>query len=509
MIEQMAIAPRLGQRDLALGLSRRAAAPAAGHRTGPFSGSVSACACAASAGASSSPTTARPATVPARRPRFAAAAPAAATSPSSPTRRAPRPVIRVLQPIVPERQRAGDRRARGLPAYAADRREGASPSCAAPRCGWRRAGRAVPRARADLLVDAPAGCAAMRPDRGTGAARPADGVPNREGSAPSRTCRRGSERPPRRYRAGRPRPVQGDQRHARPSRRRRAAADVARRLRGALRTTTSSGGSAATSSRVLLPGVADAGQARELVGHVRDELSPRSSSTASRVGSRRASAWPCSPSTGLTSSSCCSVPTRRCTTASAGRPASSSTSRAAQRTPATALGHAGELRHALERDELCCTTSPRSTCRRADARRRGAGALAAPAARAASPGRVPARRRASGLIEPLTSLGHPARAAKTSGVEGRPGGLAGVGERVGAQPRVGGLRRARPALLAASGTRLRPTCASRSPRPRWPATPSARERLDAWRLRRRGLGRRLRHAASRRLLRLRTLRSPR
>ena len=111
-------------------------------------------------------------------------------------------------------------------------------------------------------------------------------------------------------------------------------------------------GSAATSSRVLLPhGSAELAEAFAARIHEALERAVRARRLLAR-GRPRASASPSSASTGRTRTRCSSTPTSRCTSPRARTPARPSSSAEQDTNDAERLALAGELRRAIEQEEL-------------------------------------------------------------------------------------------------------------------------------------------------------------
>ena len=211
--------------------------------------------------------------------------------------------------------------------------------------------------------------------------------------------------------------LQGDQRHARPPRRRRAAAGDRRAARrGASRAATSSRAWAATSSRVLLPGATGREAAargrrdsctalREPIEFDGHELERRRAASASRS----------SPSTATQADDAAPARRRRHVPRQArAQRRRASTTAEDERTslePARARRRAARARstpaswslHYQPKVEL------RTGARR---RRRGAGALAAPDARAAPADEFIPLAEQTGLIVPLDRCGAARRAAQ-------------------------------------------------------------------------------------------------
>ena len=211
----------------------------------------------------------------------------------------------------------------------------------------------------------------------------------------------GALRPARRGDRARPRPLQDDQRHARPRRRRRAdRARRARAPRSGCATPTCSRGSAATSSPCCCP----------RAGARRPRRSPRACS-------RRCAARPCSPARATprrvtrqhrhravhaappahARRACWSRPTWRCTTPRT--PAATATPSPTARRPTAAVGGrmswADQIRDALDEDRFVLHAQPIvDVATGRDRPVRAAAADDRPRRRADRARRVPARRRA-------------------------------------------------------------------------------------------------------------------
>ena len=198
--------------------------------------------------------------------------------------------------------------------------------------------------------------------------------------------------------AARPRPLQGGQRRARPRDRRpaaRRARRAARRRRSATDETspasaaTSSASSCRTASAADASAIARARSTTALDAALRARAG-FSLEVGASIGDRRLSA-----STARTPTRCSSTPTSRCTSRRSAHAGTAVYDAEQDANDAERLALAGELRRAIENEELVLHYQPKADARdRPDRRRRGARPLAASRARLHPAGRVHPDRRA-------------------------------------------------------------------------------------------------------------------
>ena len=272
-----------------------------------------------------------------------------------------------------------------------------------------RVGHPLPAHRAHRWPAAPVGRsvshrrAGLAPPAPPGHARHAHRAVQPRGAPRARRQGAGERRPrrlPRGPHAHRPRPLQGGQRHARP----RAAATACSSTSpsacaSCCAATTSWPASAATSSPSCSPTCPPRRRRSRWPARLHRALAPplrrrrrRHSTLGASIGHRAAAR----PRRGRRRRSC-ATPTSPCTRPSARDRTSRPTRPSAIRTRAERLKLLGELRHALDHDELVLHFQPKVALeQRQRDRRRGAGALGASRAWAAAPARVPRSRGAHG-----------------------------------------------------------------------------------------------------------------